>query len=413
MFDDLKEWLFSFIKSRNFVLTVIFIGCFGALLFRVFYLQIVKGAEYQETFALKLEREVTTASTRGKIYDRNGKVLAYSELSYSVAIEDNGTYETTKEKQHSLNDTIYRLIQLIEKNGDESIYDFGIIYEDGRYQFVNEGTRLLRFKADVYGHTRINQLETEEELATPDEIMDYMCGEKRYRIDEGEYDKEDRLKILNVRFAMSSNSYKRYVKTIVASNVSEKTVAAVLENVNDLQGVSIEEDSMRIYPDAKYFAPLIGWIGKASDEEIDLSDSYNKMEKDINNVLDENKIITLNNESKVNMKPRFRMTCLYSIAQTLGYLVCGTGNLCEQMVGYTTKWGDSASDFNPIANFTVDEVLQIGKYLGLPSKIIEKAPADGLGGLTDEEKLGVTYKQIAEYIEWGIFAFFKIFIFQF
>ena len=112
MFDDLKEWLFSFIKSRNFVLTVIFMGCFGALLFRVFYLQIVKGEEYQETFALKLEREVTTASTRGKIYDRNGQLLAYSELSYSVAIEDNGTYETTKEKQHSLNDTIYRLIQL-------------------------------------------------------------------------------------------------------------------------------------------------------------------------------------------------------------------------------------------------------------------------------------------------------------
>ena len=269
MFDDFKEWLFNFIKSRNFVLTAIFICCFGTLLYRVFYLQIVKGEEYQETFALKLEREVTTASTRGKIYDRNGEVLAYSELSYSVAIEDNGTYETTKEKQHSLNETIYRLIQLIEKNGDESINDFGIIYENGKYQFVNEGTRLLRFKADVYGHSTIDQLETEQELATADEIMDYMCGEKRYSIDDGNYSDEDRLKILNVRYAMSSNSYKRYVKTTVASNVSEKTVAAVMENTTNLQGVSIEEDSIRVYPDAEYFASLIGWIGKASDEEIE------------------------------------------------------------------------------------------------------------------------------------------------
>ena len=269
MFDDLKEWLFSFIKSRNFVLTVIFMGCFGALLFRVFYLQIVKGEEYQETFALKLEREVTTASTRGKIYDRNGNVLAYSELSYSVAIEDNGTYETTKEKQHSLNDTIYRLICLIEKNGDESINEFGIIYENGQYKFVNEGTRLLRFKADVYGKLRIDQLETEEELAAPDDIMDYMCGNERYRIDEGNYNDEYRLKILNVRYAMSSNSYKRYVKTIVSSNVSDRTVAAVMENITGLQGVSIEEESIRVYPDAKYFAPLIGWIGKASDDEIE------------------------------------------------------------------------------------------------------------------------------------------------
>ncbi len=286
MFDDFKEWLFNFVKSRNFVLTLIFTFCFSALLYRVFYLQIIKGAEYQETFSLKLEREVTTASTRGKIYDRNGQVLAYSELSYSVAIEDNGTYETTKEKQHSLNDTIYRLIRLVEKNGDESINEFGIILEDGKYRFVNEGTRLLRFKADVYGHLRIDELEPEEELATPEEIMDYLCGEKRYRIDDGDYTKEYRLKILNVRYAMSSNSYKRYVKTTVASNISEKTVAAVMENSTDLQGVSIEEDSIRIYPDAKYFAPLIGWIGKASDDEIkDFNEELGEEKYQLNDIV--------------------------------------------------------------------------------------------------------------------------------
>ncbi len=242
---------------------------FGSMTAPTVYLQIVKGAEYQETFSLKLEREVTTASTRGNIKDRNGNLLAYSELSYSVAIEDNGTYETTKERQHSLNDTIYRLIKLVEKNGDETINDFGIIYQDGKYRFVDEGTKLLRFKADVYGRTKIDLLETEEELATADQIMDYMCGEKRFRIDDGSYSAEDRLKILNIRYAMSSNSYKRYVKTTVSSNVSERTVAAILENITDLQGVSIEEDSIRVYPDAKYFAALIGWIGKASDEEIE------------------------------------------------------------------------------------------------------------------------------------------------
>ena len=116
MFDDFKEWLFNFIKSRNFVLTAIFFCCFFALLYRVFYLQIVKGAEYQETFTLKLEREVTTASTRGNIYDRNGELLAYSELSYSVAIEDNGTYETTKERLHSMNQTVNRIIHTMQSD---------------------------------------------------------------------------------------------------------------------------------------------------------------------------------------------------------------------------------------------------------------------------------------------------------
>lgn len=73
----------------------------------------------------------------------------------------------------------------------------------------------------------------------------------------------------------------------------------------------------------------------------------------------------------------------------------------RQWSGYTTKWGDSASDFNPIANFTVDEVLKMGEYLGVPDVIIKKAPNDGLGGLTDEEKMGVKYSQIAEMIEKG------------
>lgn len=77
------------------------------------------------------------------------------------------------------------------------------------------------------------------------------------------------------------------------------------------------------------------------------------------------------------------------------------GNLCEQFVGYTTKWGDNASDFNPIANLTVDEVIELGKSLGVPERIINKPPNDGLGNLTDEQKLGVTYKEIAKYIKEG------------
>ncbi len=73
----------------------------------------------------------------------------------------------------------------------------------------------------------------------------------------------------------------------------------------------------------------------------------------------------------------------------------------NQWFGYTTKWGDNSFDFNPIGNFTVDEVLAIGKYLGVPNKILKKAPNDGLGGQTDEEKIGIKYSQIEEMIETG------------
>lgn len=130
---------------------------------------------------------------------------------------------------------------------------------------------------------------------------------------------------------------------------------------------------------------------------IDLSTTYLELEKEVQKALNND----ISEESKINIKPRIRMTTLYSIAQTLGYLVIGTGNLCETTVGYTTKWGDSAYDFNPIAKFTVEEVLEIGKILGVPDKIINKAPNDGLGSGTDEEKMGVSYAQITEYINTG------------
>lgn len=134
--------------------------------------------------------------------------------------------------------------------------------------------------------------------------------------------------------------------------------------------------------------------------EVNLKRTYEELEKELTG-----KVVTKaewrEKESKINTKPRLRMTTLYYLAQNLNYSVIGTGNKCESIVGYTTKWGDNACDFNPIGDFTVEEVLQIGKYLGVPDKIINKAPSDGLGILTDEEKLGVTYNQISEYIETG------------
>ena len=147
------------------------------------------------------------------------------------------------------------------------------------------------------------------------------------------------------------------------------------------------------FEDAKLVADTFG----VKFLKVDLSEAYDKMEEEIENSLDEK----LSKEACINIKPRLRMTTLYGIAQSLEYLVIGTGNLCEAMVGYTTKWGDNSSDLNPIGNFTVDEVLEIGRSLGVPSKILDKAPNDGLGGKTDEEKMGIKYRQIAEMIETG------------
>ncbi len=108
-----------------------------------------------------------------------------------------------------------------------------------------------------------------------------------------------------------------------------------------------------------------------------------------------------NNETLINMQPRLRMTTLYALAQEKGCLVCGTGNRSEAYIGYCTKWGDTACDLNPIAQFNTEEVIAIGDYLNVTKTVVHKAPTDGLSGKSDEEKIGFTYEELNEYMETG------------
>lgn len=291
MFEDFKESFINFVTSRIFVLMLVFLTFFGILLGRVFLLQIIHGEDYAESFTMKIKKEVNIASTRGRIYDRNGEILADNVLSYSVTIEDNGTYQNSRDKHSTLNRVISRVIEIAESHGDSVISDFGIIYENGKYEFTQEGTSLLRFKADIYGCKTIDDLKPEQYVATADQIMEYMCGKEKYYISSSAYTEEQRaaynipeeepspelaLKLVNVRYAMSLNGYKRYVATTIAEDVSDETVAEIRENLSDLQGVDISQSSLRVYSDAKYFASLIGYIGKPSQTELDSLQEQNE-----------------------------------------------------------------------------------------------------------------------------------------
>ena len=105
----------------------------------------------------------------------------------------------------------------------------------------------------------------------------------------------------------------------------------------------------------------------------------------------------------INIPPRLRMTTLYAVGQNLpnGARVANTCNGSEDYVGYSTKYGDSAGDFSPLAQFVVEEVRQIGKLLDIPSYLVDKVPSDGLSGQSDEDKLGFTYAILDRYIRTG------------
>jgi len=118
----------------------------------------------------------------------------------------------------------------------------------------------------------------------------------------------------------------------------------------------------------------------------------------------------LNNEKKgksiklaeANIKPRLRMTNLYYFANKLNYLVVGTGNKSELMIGYFTKYGDGGTDILPLGNLVKNQVRELAEYLDIPKEIINKPPSAGLWkGQTDEEEIGISYEQLDKYLRTG------------
>ncbi|MBR2615382.1 MAG: NAD(+) synthase [Clostridia bacterium] len=114
------------------------------------------------------------------------------------------------------------------------------------------------------------------------------------------------------------------------------------------------------------------------------------------------KELEISRQSRVNLPPRIRMATLYAVSQSLNGRVANTCNLSEDWVGYSTRYGDMAGDFSPLAHLTVQEVKQIGRALGLPEVLVEKVPIDGLCGKTDEDNLGFSYATLDRYLTSGV-----------
>ena len=128
------------------------------------------------------------------------------------------------------------------------------------------------------------------------------------------------------------------------------------------------------------------------------------IQKAVNGVLEslQESVVDIIRQTKVNLPPRIRMSTLYALSQSMNGRVANTCNLSEDWVGYSTRYGDAAGDFSPLGKLTVQEVKAIGKYLNLPTFLVEKVPSDGLTDRTDEDNLGFTYAMLDEYIRTGV-----------
>lgn len=218
---------------------IVFIFLSSVLVRQLFSLQIIQGEDYISKFQTRTTKTRVIKSTRGNIYDRNGTVVASNVLAYSVTFEDSGTYNSTREKNLTLNGIAYQVLQILSKNGDSLSDNFHITVNDhGDYAFdVDEGFTLNRFRADIYGEAQIDDL-SEEQKTQPQprswiilpEAADFLSffTERCLHPEElaahslpEELTKQEILEIAIMRYQLNTNSFKKYMPVTIATNVSE------------------------------------------------------------------------------------------------------------------------------------------------------------------------------------------------
>ena len=272
---------------RCFILQFIFIALFSILIHRLFVLQIVNGQKYAEDFELQITRTIREHNTRGNIYDCNGEVLAYNELVYTVTMIDDGTYASERERQLSINSVIYCVMKKLNENNEQINNELKIeVGTDGNYVYTVSGRALARFKADIFGESDPDDMTPEQVNMSANDMIQFLAGNSKFALygtgksfysEEElqkyglpkEYTDEEVLTIVGIRYMLSLNEYKKYVPITLARNVSDKTVAYIMENNQSLIGIDIGQDWERTYTGGEAFSHILGYVGKISSEEME------------------------------------------------------------------------------------------------------------------------------------------------
>lgn len=277
LLDIIKDVFKKAVSSRLFMLGIICFALYAGLINKLFNMQIVNGEEALNEYMQLTEQTITTAGTRGNIYDRNGKVLAYNKLAYSVTVQDTGVYKNSAAR----NNMYLMLVQILEKHGETVQGKFEVALDpngDMVYTSSSEAAR-KRFLRDYYGLKKVEELDDEKGEFPSDlrarELFERACkdnGLTELKDQAGNsvvLTDQEALDIINIKYALRLISYRKYESTTVATQVSDETVADILEHIGDLQGVDIEETTIRAYNDSIPFAPVIGYTGKVPEDQLE------------------------------------------------------------------------------------------------------------------------------------------------
>lgn len=238
----------NFFEDREKVISALVILIGVVFLLRLFDLQVINGEEYREASTKKILRTTAIEAPRGEIYDKNGVVLATSKLGHDIYIYRTGL---TNEE---LNANILKVVNILEKNEDKVINNFPI--EDGELVIYNDTQ-----KNNLYDVLKI------DEKLTAEEILDKFF--EKYKLNEENYTKEEKIKIATVRYELSTNPYSLFKGVKVADNISYNSMAMIEEIKSTLSGIEINTTPKRYYPYGTLASHILGYVGNINKEEYD------------------------------------------------------------------------------------------------------------------------------------------------
>ena len=147
-----------------------------------------------------------------------------------------------------MNKEIGQIIEIVESNGDSVISNFNVVLDsNNEYQYAMDNETLrLRFIADVFGESTIDKLTDEQCNMSAKDLIDYLCEDETngYGINQDEMERSEVLKYVNIRYAISLNRFQKYIPATVAEDVSNETVADIMEHMDELPGVDVAEKSL-------------------------------------------------------------------------------------------------------------------------------------------------------------------------
>ncbi len=262
------------LKSRPALLALFSVILALILVGRLYYLQILHGEDYTQSFEESVTRTVSIPAARGRILDRNGIVIADTVASQNVTIVDNTG--NTREENDRLNAIILKTLQILDLNNEDTEGDFGISWNGSGYVFNYDGFEHLRFLADVYGYPLTDTLSEEERSASAEDVLLMLAD--RYRISRELNTPEQAPLFLSsvvTRYRLALNAFQKYIPTVLARNVGKGTVDAIIAD-SSLDGVSIANDYKRVYNDSLYLSAVTGYTSLVSAQELEeYGDLYN------------------------------------------------------------------------------------------------------------------------------------------